>query len=441
MMRSVVFSHCDPRIIPQKKESSLAKVIVIGAGAAGMMAAGQAASAGSEVLLLEKMSRSGNKIRISGRGRCNLTNTSQLHDFIGHFNREGRFLHQPFSHFFVDELTQFFTELGLPLVRERGGRIFPASGRAGDVVEVLLQWLDSVGVELRHQTKVREIVIDRGRVTGVRCDGKTLNCTRVVLAAGGASYPATGSSGDGYRLAAGAGHTVTDLRPALIPLVVDDPVVRAMAGLDLKNIGLRVYVDGKRRASDFGEAGFTRFGIGGPVILTHSRMAVDALRAGKKVAISLDLKPALDESKLDNRLQRDLHSRREEKISSVLRGLVPREMVPACLHFCAIDAAKSARLIDGRERMRLRRWLKDFRMDISGHRPLAEAIVTAGGIPPAEITAGTMESTLVRGLYLCGELLDIDGDTGGYNLQAAFSTGWLAGRSAAAADAGTTFCR
>lgn len=411
----------------------MAKLIVIGAGAAGMMAAGQAASAGLDVLLLEKMSRPGNKIRISGKGRCNLTNASPLHDFISHFNREGRFLHQPFSYFFVDELMKFFTELGLPLVRERGDRIFPASGRAGDVVETLRQWLDSVGVELRHQAIVEQIHTGEGNVTGVRCNGETLPCTRIILAAGGASYPVTGSSGDGFRLAASVGHTVAALRPALVPLVVDDPTVRAMAGLDLKNVGLRIYIDGKRRASDFGEVGFTRFGIGGPIILTHSRMIVDALRTTKEVTVSLDLKPALDETKLDNRLQRDLHARRDESIESVLRGLLPREMVAACLNYCAVDARKSARLINGRERMRLRRLLKDFRIDITGHRPLAEAIVTAGGIPPAEINPRTMESTRVKGLYLCGELLDIDGDTGGYNLQAAFSTGWLAGRSAAAA--------
>ncbi len=425
------------------KGVELTRIIVIGAGAAGMMAAGQAASVASEVLLLEKMSRPGNKIRISGRGRCNLTNTSPIHDFIGHFNREGRFLHQPFSHFFVNELMEFFTGLGLPLVRERGGRVFPASGRAEDVVEILRRWLDSAGVELRCQATVEEILIDGGSVTGVRCNGETHLCPRIILATGGASYPATGSSGDGYRLAASAGHTVSALRPALVPLVVDDPVVRAMAGLDLKNVGLRIYIDGKRRISDFGEVGFTRFGIGGPVILTHSRMVVDGLRAGKKVTVSLDLKPALDENKLDHRLQRDLHARREERIDSVLRGLLPREMVAACLNFCAIDATKGARLIDGRERMRIRRWLKDFRMEVSGHRPLAEAIVTAGGIPPAEIAPRTMESTRVKGLYFCGELLDIDGDTGGYNLQAAFSTGWLAGRSAAGddADGGADFCR
>ncbi|MFN2353233.1 MAG: NAD(P)/FAD-dependent oxidoreductase [Desulfopila sp.] len=414
------------------------RILVIGGGASGMMAAGQAAGMGARVDLLEKMNHPGNKIAISGRGRCNLTNNSAITDCIDHFNRDGRFLHQSFSRFFAPQLIQFFHEIGLPTVTERGNRVFPASNQAFDVVAALQRWLKNCGVTLHTKSTVTRLIIENNRIAGAAVatrDGeRIMACDAAILATGGASYPATGSSGEGYSLARDAGHSITALRPALVPLLVNDPSLYSLAGLDLKNVGVRVSIDGKRKKVDFGEVSFTRFGIGGPVILTHSLLIVDALRAGKKAVIALDLKPALDERKLDNRLLRDFEKRATENLSSVLRGVLPHKMVAAALHFCALDGDTPAGRVDSRQRARLRTWLKDFRLFITGHRPLGEAIITAGGIRVQEINPHTMESKRTAGLFITGELLDIHGDTGGYNLQAAFSTGWIAGRCAARAD-------
>lgn len=396
-----------------------------------MMAAGQAALAGADVLLLEKMKVPGRKIIISGKGRCNITNQSDLRDFLSHFNKSGRFLHQSFSRFFVAQLMEFFEQEGLSLITERGGRVFPKSGKAQDVLHTLVSWLLKTGVSLKCSHTVTEIKICDNKVTGVVCNGKTLSCDAVILATGGSSYPATGSSGDGYMLAKALGHSIVPLRPALIPLEVKDTTVHKMAGLDLRNTGVRIYVNGKRKKTDFGEVGFTRFGIGGPVILTHSGFIVDCLNLKKKVSISLDLKPALDDQKLDARLKRDFQSRSKENLKSVLRGLMPQQMVDVSMQYLGLDGEKLAGEISTKERSRLRTWLKDYRFDITGYRPLRDAIVTAGGVQVKEVDPNTMESLKINGLYLTGELLDVDADTGGYNLQAAFSTGWLAGYSAA----------
>lgn len=414
------------------------RILVIGGGASGMMAAGQAAGMGASVGLLEKMKHPGNKIAISGQGRCNLTNNSAIAEFIDHFNRDGRFLHQSFSRFFAPQLIQFFHEIGLPTVTERGNRVFPASNRACDVVTTLQRWLKSCGVTLHTERTVTRLIIENNRIAGAAVatkDGeRIMACDVAILATGGASYPATGSSGEGYRLARNAGHSVTALRPALVPLLVGDSSLHSLAGLDLRNVGVRVYINKKRKKVDFGEVSFLRFGIGGPVILSHSLFIVDALRAGKKAVIALDLKPALDERKLDNRLVRDFEKRATENLSSVLRGLLPDKMVAAALHLCALDGDMAAGGVNSRQRARLCTWLKDFRLHITGHRPLGEAIVTAGGVKVKEVNPHTMESKKTAGLFITGELLDIHGDTGGYNLQAAFSTGWIAGRCAARAD-------
>lgn len=406
------------------------KIIVIGGGASGMMAAGQAARIGGDVLLLEKTKRPGKKIAISGKGRCNLTNDSEINEFIGHFNRSGRFLHQPFSQFFAPQLMNFFRQRGVKLVVERGNRVFPESGKSSDVVDALVAWLNECGVKLRSSTPVTKLLTKEGSIRGVACGSEIIECDAVILATGGSSYPGTGSTGDGFTLATSVGHSITQLRPALIPLIVAEPIP-SLAGLDLKNVGIRIYINGKRKVNDFGEMGFTRFGIGGPVVLTHSLFVVDSLKTKKKVEVSLDLKPALDEGKLDRRLLRDFEKRRTEEIASVLRGLLPQKLVETALFFCAIDGNTMAGKITSHERMRLRIWLKDFRFSITGYRPLSEAIITAGGIKVKEINPNSMESQIITGLYITGELLDINGETGGYNLQAAFSTGWLAGRSAA----------
>ena len=407
------------------------KVIVVGGGAAGLLAAGQAAEAGAEVVLVEKMQRPGRKLCITGKGRCNLTNIAELPDFLAHFGRNGRFLRQAFARFFTPDLMDFFTGLGLELVTERGGRVFPASGKAPDVLKVLQKWLTGLGVTGSYTSPVTRLIIDDGRITGILCAGRKIPGDAVILATGGASYPTTGSTGDGYTLAKAAGHTIVPIRPALVGLVTAGDTAGRMAGLSLRNIEVRTIVDGKKKRQAFGEIAFTEFGLSGPVTLTCSGEVVDLLQDGRKVVFSLDLKPALDEAKLDARLQRDFAARTKEHFDSVLRGLLPREMVPVCVEATDIPQDKPAGEITARERRRLRSWIKEFRLEITGHRSLDEAIVTAGGVHIREIDPRTMESLKTKGLYIAGELLDIHGDTGGYNLQAAFSTGWLAGRSAA----------
>lgn len=407
------------------------KIIVIGGGAAGLMAAGQAAATGAEVLLLEKMKRPGRKICITGKGRCNLTNIAEMKEFIEHFGKNGRFLRQAFSRFFAPELMAFLEQQGLELVSERGGRVFPASGKAPDVVKAFQQWLQECGVQIKTEARVELLLTTNGAVSGVLCNDETLGCDGVILATGGASYGATGSTGDGYRLAESVGHTIVPIRPALVPLEIGGNLTAPMDGLDLRNINVRLIVNGKRGRQAFGEMSFTKFGVTGPVILTLSGEVVDGLRRGDKMALSIDLKPALDEQKLDARLLRDLEARSKEQMHSVLRGLLPREMIPVCLRLTEIPEDRLGGQVTAQERKRLKAWLKDFRLEVSGHRPFTEAIITAGGVDLREVNPRTMESHKAPGLYLAGEVLDIQGDTGGYNLQAAFSTGWLAGRAAA----------
>lgn len=413
------------------QEMKKRKVIVIGGGAAGLMAAGQAATTGAEVLILEKMKRPGRKICITGKGRCNLTNIAEMKEFINHFGSTGPFLRQAFSRFFAPELMAFLEQQGLELVSERGGRVFPASGKAPDVVKALQKWLQKCGVRIKTEARVELLLTANGGISGVLCNDEALGCDAVIIATGGASYAATGSSGDGYRLAAAVGHTIVPIRPALVPLETAGDLAAKMDGLDLRNVNVRLIINGKRSQQGFGEMSFTKFGVTGPVILTLSGEVVDALRRGDSITLSIDLKPALDEQKLDARLIRDFTTRSKEPIPSVLRGLLPREMIPVCLQLTDIPEDRLASQVTAKERKRLKAWLKDFRLEISGHRPFTEAIITAGGVNLKEVDPRTMESRKAKGLYLAGEVLDIQGDTGGYNLQAAFSTGWLAGRSAA----------
>ncbi|MEE4166713.1 MAG: NAD(P)/FAD-dependent oxidoreductase [Desulfocapsaceae bacterium] len=406
------------------------RVIVVGAGAAGLMAAGIAAECGADVLLLEKMSSPARKIRISGKGRCNLSNVAELSDFIAHFGKSGLFLRQLFSTFFTPELIAFFESRGLKLQVERGGRIFPVDGDAPAVARLLLNWVEQSGVAVKTEEAVQQLIIKDGRVTGVVCAGRRIQGDAVIMATGGASYSRTGSTGDGYRLLEDIGHTLVPVRPALVALETQKSAVRGLAGLELRNIMLRLYIDGKRRDQKFGELSFTPSGLGGPIVLTMSLMAVDAIRQNKSVSVSLDLKPALDDAKLDARLLRDIQKRGKEPMASVLRGLIPQQLVETCLQETQIPHEQPAGASSAAARRALRHWLKDFRFEIIGHRPLEEAIVTAGGIATREINPHTMESKIIKGLYVVGELLDIQGDTGGYNLQAAFSTGWAAGKAA-----------
>ncbi len=410
----------------------MAQIIVIGGGPAGLMAAGQAAAQGVETLLLEKMKRPARKLGITGKGRCNLTNVASLNEFMAHFGGNGRFLRQAFGQFFTDDLIHFFRTNGVETIAERGGRVFPASNHARDVVDALVGWAGRQGVDIHTQAAARRLIVQDGRVVGVTLrSGRTERAGAVIVAAGGASYPATGSSGDGYKMARVVGHTITPIRPALTPLETAGDIAPRLQGLSLKNVRVRARWGGKTQAEAFGEMLFTHFGVSGPIILGLSRQIVDALRDGQNVELSINLKPALDEKKLDARLRRDLDRFGKRQYRTLLKELLPLKLIPVCIDLTNIASERVGHQLTAQERKRLRVWLQDFRLTVTGHRPLKEAIVTAGGVSVAEIDPRTMASRLRPGLYFAGEVIDIDADTGGYNLQAAFSTGWVAGRAAA----------
>jgi len=405
------------------------KTLVIGGGAAGLMAAGIAAERGGKVLLFEKMAQTGRKIGISGKGRCNLTNSAALTDFISQFGKNGRFLRQCFQQYFTPDLLDHFAALGLEINLERGGRYFPASGRALDVVKVFNTWLNKTGVVVQTSSPVEEILLKENSVVGVKAGGKEIAAKNIILATGGKSYPRTGSTGDGYTLARKLGHTVTRLSPALVPLESNHPFMKDLAGLELRNINLRLFIDGKKKDQEFGELAFAPYGLSGPTVLTLSSQIVTALQKSQKIELVVDLKPALDEKKLDARILRDLEQRGGESITSMLRGLLPSQLIPVCLAQTNIPEKIDTRNFPTKIRKKIVRWLKEFRFEITNYRSWDEAIVTSGGVSLKEVDPRTMESKLIPGLFIAGELLDLQAATGGYNLQAAFSTGWLAGQS------------
>ena len=432
------------------------RVVVVGAGASGMMAAGRAAELAASVLLLEKTKHPGNKILISGKTRCNLTNAKELDDFIAMYCPDGRFLYGAFHRFFRDDLLAFLRRYGVETKTERGGRVFPASDDARDVVKAFERYMADHGVQVRTDTRVTGIQVDKGRAVGVQTEKGAVSATAVVLATGGASYPETGSTGDGYRLAAVLGHTITKLRPALVPLVVHEfERAESMQGVSLRNVRLTAYqcpadeinrsltptsdwgrgISGKQPPwpiieSRRGEMMITHFGIGGPVTLLMSLAIVDALENGP-VSVSIDLKPALDEKQLRQRLQRDFDRYAKRSYRNILKGLLPQKMVDPFVELTGILPEKPGHQINAEERERLLNLLKSLRFNIEGPLSMASAMVTAGGVSLKEIDPRTMASRLIEGLYFCGEVIDLDGDTGGYNLQAAFSTGYIAGEQAA----------
>ncbi len=431
------------------------RIVVIGAGAGGMMAACRAAELGAEVLLLEKTDSPGKKILISGKSRCNLTNVKPLDDFISMYGPNGRFLYGAFNKFFRDDLLAFLKRRGVETKTERGGRIFPASDDAREVLGAFRRCMTERRVHLQTGAGVRQILIQNGRVTGVRTSLEAYPTSAVILATGGASFPATGSTGDGYRLASELGHTIVPLRPALVPLVVKEVErAKSMQGVSLKNVRLTAFrcsadeinfspvptfdcgrgIAGKRPhksviESRQGEMMFTHFGIGGPVTLLMSLAVADALKEGP-VSVSLDLKPALTDKQLRNRIRRGLEDHSKRSYRNILKGLLPLKMIDPVIEMSGIPAEKLGHEITATDRDRLVSLLKSIRFNIERPLPLSSAMVTAGGVSLKEINPKTMESKLIRGLYLCGEVMDIDGDTGGYNLQAAFSTGYVAGEAA-----------
>jgi len=405
-------------------------VIVIGAGAAGMLAAGTASESGAKVLLLEKMKMAGRKLRITGKGRCNLTNVATMTDFLKQVGKNARFLRPAFSNFFSEDLIEFFKQLGVQTITERGGRVFPESEDAVQIAEALTNWLKKSGVKVLYETPVEKLVVENGEIKGVSTKQSDYYAKSVIVATGGVSYPATGSTGDGYKFAKAFGHSIIPIRPALVPLETKGDIAERLMGVSLKNVNVSVWFDGKKQGEEFGEMLFTHFGLSGPVILTLSRQFIADIQQNKKLTISIDLKPALDDNKLDARLLRDLNEHGKQKIQTFLRGLLPSKMLPICSELVQISEEKLCNQVTAEERKRLRIWLKNFKFEISGHRSFNEAIITSGGVEVGEVNPKTMESKLVKNLYFAGEVLDLDANTGGYNLQIAFSTGRLAGISA-----------
>lgn len=403
-----------------------AQVIVVGGGPAGMLAAGTAGRRGLAVTLVEKNERLGKKLLITGKGRCNITNITDLDGLIANIPVNGRFLYSAFTQFSNQDLLTLLQRLGLKTKVERGGRVFPASDRSVDVVRALEKYLTENHVRV-IRGEVSKILVEAGAVSGVQLkSGETLPATKVIIATGGCSYPLTGSTGDGYRLAAEHGHTITPLKPALVPLEVREEWVRELQGLTLKNVAIKLLsTEGQKIYSDFGEMFFTHFGVSGPVILSASTH----LRPATSYRLLIDLKPALPPEQLDARIQRDFQKYARKIFANALDDLLPRKLIPVVVRLAAIPPEKQVSQITKEERGNLVALLKGLALEITDLRPLSEAIVTAGGVTVKEIQPATMESKLVRGLFFAGEVIDVNAYTGGYNLQIAFSTGYVAGNN------------
>jgi predicted Rossmann fold flavoprotein len=411
-------------------------IIVIGAGAAGMMAAFVAGKAGAGVILLERNKTLGRKIFITGSGRCNLTSQSEPEELVANTPGNGRFLFSAFQQFGPQELMELFeTEFGVPLKVERGRRVFPVSDKSRDILVGLERGLAKAGVTVITEKRVAQILVeDQTRLRGVRCEaGTKYGAEKVILATGGASYPGTGSTGDGYRLAQQAGHTLVPIFPSLIPLETEEEWPKQVEGLSLNNINVTAFRGEKKLDSEFGDLLFTGFGVSGPVVLSLSRKIVPlVLKEPGSVRLKIDLKPALSVEELDRRIQRDFTKFVRKVYKNALDELLPKSLIPVIIELSGIDPAKPVHQITREERGRLVGLLKQLPLTIHKPRPISEAIVTAGGISTREIYPKTMESKIVPGLYLAGEVVDVDGYTGGYNLQIAFSMGYAAGSAAVA---------
>ncbi|HUX57665.1 MAG TPA: NAD(P)/FAD-dependent oxidoreductase [Bacteroidales bacterium] len=404
-------------------------VIVVGAGPAGLLAAGRAAELGAKVLVLEKMKQEGRKLLITGKGRCNITNDAPIDDFITHIYPNGRFLRSAFSQFFSSDIIELLKRYGVESTLERGGRYFPASNKSADVLKALLKWVNKMKVEIRCGYRVEKLIVENNIIKGIQANGQKFMTSHVILATGGNSYPATGSNGEGYELARQAGHTIEKIRPALVPLETAGDLAQKLQGLNLKNVKAVVWLDDKKSGEAFGEMIFTHFGLSGPIILTLSRIIVAGLHNKNKAEITIDLKPALDEQKLDNRLVRDLNEHGKKKINNIFQFWLPLTMVPVFIDLLELDPEKECHQVSSKERKQIRHLLKNLRFRITNHRSFKEAIITSGGVSTDEISSKTMESKIIEGLYFAGEMIDLDAETGGYNLQIAYSTGWVAGNS------------
>lgn len=405
-------------------------IAVIGAGAAGLMAAGAAAEAGAHVLLFDKNAKVGRKIMITGKGRCNVTNNCDVQTVLTNVPVNPRFLYSALGGCSPADMMDFFENEGVPLKTERGNRVFPVSDKALDIVDALFFYVKRLGVKFEFEHTVEKILTgEDGAVCGVQADGKTYEADRVIIATGGASYPATGSTGDGYTFAKALGHTVVSPRPSLVPLVARGDVCQKLMGLSLKNVQVTVYEGQKAVYEDFGEMLFTHFGVSGPLILSAS--AHMRHFGSKEYRIDIDLKPALDEKTLDKRLLSDFEKHKNSDFINALGELLPRKLIPVIVGRSGIDPRVKVHSVTKTQRQALVRLLKAFPVEITGARPIAEAIVTTGGVSVRDVNPKTMASKRTPGLYFAGEVLDVDAYTGGFNLQIAWATGRLAGKSAA----------
>lgn len=406
------------------------RIIVVGGGAAGILAAYAAKTDDNEVILVEKNEKLGKKLFITGKGRCNLTNSASISEFFSHIPTNPKFLYKAFSAFSNEDIIALVESMGTKLKTERGGRVFPESDRSSDVIRALSRLIGKAGVKVALKSPVRSLALKDGKICGIRLDSGTVPCDSVILATGGFSYPTTGSSGEGHVMAASLGHHTTKIFPSLIELTSPDiSEMRSLKGLLLKNVVVSLVEADKTLFSEMGEMEFMSYGFGGALSLSASAHISD--REFKNTSLKIDLKPALNEEKLMNRLMRELSENPNAKMREILRKLYPRQLVPLVLSRCKIKPEKPANSLTKQERLEIVKNTKALVFPVFGTRPISEAIVTRGGIPVKEIDPATMQSRLIPGLYFAGEMIDVDAYTGGYNLQIAFSTGFLAGKSAA----------
>ncbi len=405
-------------------------LLIVGGGASGLMAAGIAAEKGVKVVVLEKMDQVGRKLSITGKGRCNLTNNFGIQDFISKIEPDGRFLYSSMTNFSSNEVIELLTRIGIKVKLERGGRYFPENNSAPEVTKRLYNWCIKNNVRFINNFKVNRLLYKRGEVSGVQGiyqrkgiqEIESFMASRVILCTGGMSYPATGSDGDGHKILRQAGHSVSQCLPSLVPLEIDPQLTKDLATLELRNVRAELLDSGKVMQSEFGELTFIDTGISGPIILTLSRTIVGMLKSRSHVILRIDFKPGLSSEKLDKRLLRDLDERGREPINSILRGLMPKKLIPVCLRETKIAADLLGAEITAKQRRRLNRFMKEYQIRITGSRPFSEAIITKGGVSTGEFDQKTMESKKIKGLFVAGELFDLDGPTGGYNLQIAFTT-------------------
>ena len=432
-------SQIETSPIGHRKEFVLDKVIVIGGGPAGMMAAITAKENKNDVLIIEKNNQLGKKLLITGKGRCNITSSLEMEDFIKNTPGNGMFLYSAYQQYTNQDIIQFLKQQGLEVKEERGNRIFPVTDKSVDVLKCFTKRIKELDIDIKYNTKVVEILTEmvdgESTVIGVKTDRETINANKVILATGGKSYPLTGSTGDGYQLVEKLGHSITKIKPSLVPLeVYDKAECKELQGLSLRNVEIKLIDIEKHKQiyEDFGEMVFTHFGVSGPTILSSSAHLVrykniDKLFHEKKIVLKIDLKSALDEKKLNDRILRDFEDAKNKQFKNSLDKLLPQKLIPAVITRSKINPNKKVNEITKKEREQLIKEIKDFEIIIKGFRPIEEAIITSGGVNIKEINPKTMESKKVKGLFFAGEIIDVDSYTGGFNLQIAYSTGYVAG--------------